>query len=318
MTEFTRRLIKPMLPKAFGLWKMFRLVPVLSWSATSFALGIGPAVSLNTSAQINWCYVTLVVFSGLVLHGITAHACNDLVDWRSGTDRVSPGILSGGSGVIKNGLLSERQLMFICLAGLLLPIAASLYLSSQRGPLVFVFLLVGAWSGLSYTLPPFRLSYRPLLGEWLSAFPTILCCTIGSFYILTGQVTIEVATAGVIHGFFSLGWLMQHHLPDMTADLGASPPKVTTPAFFSRRWGPGSARLAPASYCTLAALTGLWAGIFIDPVFFIVLPFATFCIYLSAATDPLNVASITVREKTMVLLTSGHAAILAVLLGLGW
>ncbi|HBC92274.1 MAG TPA: hypothetical protein DCZ10_05045 [Pelotomaculum sp.] len=318
MAESTRRLIKPMLPKAFGLWKMFRMVPVLSWSATSFALGIGPAVGWSTSAQINWWYAALVVLSGLVLHGITAHACNDLVDWRSGTDRVSPGILSGGSGVIKNGLLSERQLMFICLAGLLLPVAAGLYLSSRLGPLVFVFLLTGVWSGLSYTLPPFRLSYRPLLGEWLSAFPTILCCTTGSFFILTGHMTIEVASAGIIHGFFSLGWLMQHHLPDMDADLSASPPKVTTPAFLSRRWGPGSARLVPAGYCALAALAGLWAGISIDPVFLIVLPFAAFCIYLAAATDPRNVASITIREKKMVLLTSGHAALLALLLGLGW
>ena len=318
MTEFTRHLIKPMLPKAEGLWKMFRLVPVLSWSATSFALGIGPALSLKASTQINWWHVILVVLSGLVLHGITAHACNDLEDWRSGTDQVSPGILSGGSGVIKNGLLSERQLWFICLAGLLLPIAASLYISRQRGPLVFILLLVSTWSGLAYTLPPFRLSYRPLLGEWLSAFPTILCCTIGSFFILTGQVTGQVITAGVIHGFFSLGWLMQHHLPDIAADLSASPPKVTTPAFLSRRWGPGSARLVPASYFSLAALAGLWAGLFIDPVFLIVLPPATFCIYLAAATDPLDVESITVREKLMVLLTSGHAAILAVLLGLGW
>lgn len=318
MAEFARLLFKPMLPKAEGLWKMFRLVPVLSWSATSFALGIGPALSLNTSNQNNWWHLTLVVLSGLTLHGVTAHACNDLQDWRSGTDRVSPGILSGGSGVIKNGLLNERQLLFICLAGLLLPIVASLYLSSQRGPLVFVFLLVGTWSGLAYSLPPFRLSYHPLLGEWLSAFPTILCCTALPFFILTGHVTSQVITAGAIHGFFSLGWLMQHHLPDIAADLSASPPKVTTPAFLSRRWGPGSARLAPACYFTLAVMAGLWAGIFIDPVFLIVFPPATYCVYLAVVTDPLDVASTTVREKMMLLMASGHAAALAVLLGLGW
>jgi 1,4-dihydroxy-2-naphthoate octaprenyltransferase len=318
MAEFTRLLIKPVIPKAEGIWKMFRLVPVLSWSATAFALGIGSAFSLNAPSRINLWDIILLVLSGLVLHGITAHACNDLEDWRSGTDRVSPGILSGGSEVIKNGFLSERQVWFVCLAGLLLPIAASLYLSRERGPLVFVLLLVGAWCGLSYTLPPFRLSYRPLLGEWLSAFPTILCCTIGSFFILTGHVTIKVITAAVIHGFFSLAWVMQHHLPDMYADLGASPPKVTTPAFLCRRWGPGSARLVPASYFTMALLAGLFAGILIDPVFLIALPPAAGCIYLASATDPLNVVSITIREKQMILLTSIHAVVLAVLLGFGW
>lgn len=318
MADFTRNLIKPVFPKVEALWKMFRLVPVLSWSATSFALGIGPALSLNPPVRINWWHVILVILSGTVLHGITAHACNDLEDWRSGTDRVSPGILSGGSGIIKYGLLSERQLRLVCLAGLLLPVSAGLYLSTQRGPLVFVLLLVGAWSGLSYTLPPFRTSYRPLLGEWLSAFPTILCCTIGSYFILTGHVSGKVITAGVIHGFFSLGWLMQHHLPDMAADLGASPPKVTTPAYLCRKWGPGSARLAPACYFALTGLAGLWAGTFRNPVFLIAIPPAAFCIYLTAATDPLDVASITAREKMMVLLTSGHAAVLAILLGIGW
>lgn len=307
-----------MLPKVEGIWKMFRLIPVLAWSATSFALGVGPALSVNNSIRINWWHITLVVLSGLVLHGITAHACNDLEDWRSGTDRVSPGILSGGSGVIKNGFLNERQLMLVCLAGLLLPIAASIYLSSQRGPLVFVFLLIGAWSGLSYTLPPFRLSYRPLLGEWLSAFPTILCCTMGSFFILTGYLSGQVITGGVIHGFFSLGWLMQHHLPDMAADLSASPPKVTTPAFCYRRWCPGSARLVPAFYFFLAALAGLWAGIYISPVFLAALPPASVCIYLAYVTEPLDVASTTTREKIMILITAVHATVLAVLLGLGW
>lgn len=295
---------------------MFRLVPVLSWSATSFALGIGPA--LSTPTRINWWHFTLVVISGMILHGITAHACNDLEDWRSGTDRESPGIISGGSGVIKCGLLSERQLMFVCLAGLLLPFGISLYLSSQRGPLVFVFLLVGTWSGLAYTLPPFRLSYRPFLGEWLSAFPTILCCTAGSFFIMTGYLSGKVLVAGFIHGFFSLGWLMQHHLPDIAADLSASPPKVTTPAFFSLRWGTGSACLVPALYFFLANLAGLWAGLYIDPIFLIALLPATFCIYLAFTTAPFNVENITMRERIMVLITAGHATVLAILLALGW
>lgn len=297
---------------------MFRLVPVLSWSATSFALGIVPAFRMSTSIGINWWHVTLIVLSGLILHGITAHACNDLEDWRSGTDRVSPGIISGGSGVIKNGLLSERQLVLACLAGLLLPIAAGLYLTKQRGQLVLGFLLLGTWSALSYTLPPFRFSYRPLLGEWLSAFPTILCCTTGSFFILTGYLSGNVLAAGVIHGLFSLGWLMQHHLPDIAADLSASPPKVTTPAFFSLRWGTGSSRLVPVIYFSLAALAGLLAGTYIDPIFFIVLPPATFCIYLAHTTAPLDIADITMREKIMLLVTAGHATVLAVLLGPGW
>lgn len=315
MNTFNQNFLKT---KTVGLWKLFRFLPVLSWSVCAFALGVGLAVGTTGYGSVNWWHVVLVTLAGAALQGITAHAYNDLEDWRSGTDRKSPGILSGGTGVLRYGLLSESSLSFIGLAGLLLPVTAGVYFSVLRGPLVVVFLLVGTWAGLAYTLPPFRLAYRPLLGEWLAAFPAILSCTSGSFFVLTGSVTKQALTAGTLHGLFSLGWLMQHHLSDILADLGASPPKLTTAALAYRSWGPSRARLAPAAYFTLAALGGFIGGAFLDPVFFLAVLPAFLCIYLAMITDPLDVNSITGREKGMIALTTGHAAVLAVLLGLGY
>lgn len=304
--------------KAAGLWRLFRFLPVLSWSICAFALGVGLAVGSIGRDSVNWWHVILVTLAGAALQGITAHAYNDLEDWRSGTDRKSPGILSGGTGVIRFGLLSEGNLSFIGLTGLLLPVLTGIYFSTFRGPLVLVFLLVGTWAGLAYTLPPFRLAYRPLAGEWLAAFPAILSCTSGSFFVLTGKVTGPALAAGTLHGLFSLGWLMQHHLSDLFADLGASPPKITTAVLAYRSWGPSGARLAPAAYFTLAALGGFLGGAFLNPVFFLALLPAFLCIYLALITDPLDVNSITKREKGMITLTTGHAAALAILLGLGY
>lgn len=305
-------------PIAVGLWRLFRFLPVLSWSICAFALGVGLAIGSSGNGSLNWWHVALIVLAGAALQGFTAHAYNDREDWRSGTDRESPGILSGGTGVIRDGLLSEGSLSFIGLAGLLLPVMAGFYFSIQRGPLVFVFLLVGIWAGLAYTLPPFRLAYRPLLGEWLAAFPAILSCTVGSYFVLTGNVTLQALTAGTLHGFFTLGWLMQHHLSDLFADLNASPTKLTTAAFAYKRWGPSGARLTPAAYFTLAALGGLMGGFIINPVFFLAVVPAFLCIYLAITTNPLDVHSITGKEKAMIALTTGHAAVLAVLLGLGY
>jgi len=308
-------LFKPILLKIKAIWEMSRLAPALAWSATSIILGLGSAFSLSTN--INWWQLSLIFFSGLCLHSITAHGCNDLEDWRSGTDQASQGVLSGGSGVLKNGLLSERQVWLISLAGVLPPAIATFYLSKQVGPFVFLLLFVGIWSAFTYTIPPFRFSYRPLLGEWLSAYPTILCLTIGTFFIQTGTVSASVATAGVIHGFLSLGWVMQHHLPDIPSDLAANPQKLTTPAFVSRRWGLTKAYLVPAGYFIMAALSAVAAGLLIDQIFLIALPCAVLCIYQAVKTNPLDVASITAREKMMMLFTSTHALLLAALLGLG-
>lgn len=293
-------------------------MPVLSWSICAFALGVGLAVGSTGRGSLNWWHVVLITLAGAALQGITAHAYNDLEDWRSGTDRKSPGILSGGTGVIKCGLLSEGSLSLIGLAGLLLPVMAGIYFSVLRGPLVLVFLLVGMWAGLAYTLPPFRLAYRPLLGEWLAAFPAILSCTSGSFFVLTGKVTGLALTAGALHGLFSLGWLMQHHLSDLFADLGASPPKITTAALAYRSWGPSGARLAPTTYFILAALGGFLGGTLLNPVFFLAILPAFLCIYLAIITDPLDVNSITRQEKGMIAITTTHAAVLSVLLSLGY
>ncbi|MFB4164979.1 hypothetical protein ACE1TI_14410 [Alteribacillus sp. JSM 102045] len=36
-----------------------------------------------------------------------------------------------------------------------------------------VLLGIGVWGAAAYSLPPFRLSYRPFAGEWLCTFPSV-------------------------------------------------------------------------------------------------------------------------------------------------
>lgn len=298
--------------KLNGIWRVTRLLPVLAWSTCAFALGGG--LAFGSTASFDWHLMVLVAVAGTLLHCLTAHAFNDLVDWRTGTDSKSPGKLSGGSKVISDGLLNEGNLKVLGLSGLILPVAAGIYLSITKGPLVLVFLLVGIWGGMSYTLPPFMLAYRPFLGEWLAGFPTILSCTTGSFFILTGDITVKALATGIPHGFLSLGWLMQHHLPDLSADMSATPPKITTPVLAYTRWGSFGARLAPGVYFLLAAVAGIIEGFLLDPVFFIAVVPALICTRLALTTDPLNVQSVTKNEILMISITVGHALILTVLL----
>ncbi len=308
-------------PEVVGLLRLMRMMPVIASTICSFALGIGLALGTIGPESLNlrnlW-YVTLIVVAGLTLHSITGHAYNDLQDWRSGTDKFSPGILSGGAGVIEDGLLDERKLLLAALLGILPPVLASLYFINLRGYYVLFFLLTGMWASLAYSMPPLRLSYRPLLGEWLALFPGFLACAAGSFYILTGNLNWKIVTAGIIHGLLTLGWIMQHHLPDIGADLKAIPTKLTTPAFVYITWGAGGSRLVPVAYFILAALAGVAGGFFFKPIFYLTIIPSSFCAYLAVTTDLFSVESITKREKRMITVSTCFAVTISLLMGLGF
>ncbi|TEB10727.1 prenyltransferase [Pelotomaculum propionicicum] len=305
-------------PEVTGLIRILRIMPVIASTVGSFALGFGLALGAKGFAVFNLKHAALIFAAGLTLHSVTGHAYNELQDWRSGTDKLSPGILSGGAGVIEDGLLDERKLRLAALAGILLPLMASLYFNSLRGYYVLFFLLAGLWSSLAYSIPPFRLAYRPLMGEWLALFPGFLACTTGSFYILTGALNWQVVTAGTIHGLLTLGWIMQHHLPDIGADLMATPAKITTPAFVYKKWGPDAVRLVPAVYFFLAALAGAAGGFFFKTIFYLAIVPSLLCAYLSVTTDPFCVKSITIREKRMINISTCFALVMALLVGLGF
>lgn len=304
-----------------GLLRLMRMMPVIASTICSFALGVGLALGTIGPESLNLRnlrYVTLIVVAGLTLHSITGHAYNDLQDWRSGTDKFSPGILSGGAGVIEDGLLDERKLLLAALVGILPPVLASLYFISLRGYYILFFLLIGIWASLAYSIPPLRLSYRPLLGEWLALFPGFLACSTGSFYILTGSLNWQIVTAGTIHGLLTLGWIMQHHLPDIGADLKAIPPKLTTPAFVFKKWGMGVVRLVPVAYFILAALAGAIGGVFFKSIFYLAIIPSSYCAYLAVTTDLFCVKSITTREKKMITGSTCFAAAITLLMGLGF
>lgn len=305
-------------PEVAGLIKILRIMPVLASTVCSFALGVGLALGSMGLELLNLRHVTLIVAAGLTLHSVTGHAYNELQDWRSGTDKFSPGILSGGAGVIEDGLLDEKKLRLAALAGILPPVLASLYFISLRGPYVLFFLLTGIWASLAYSTPPLRLSYRPLLGEWVALFPAFLACTAGSFYILTGSLNWQIVTAGTIHSLLTLGWIMQHHLPDIGADLKAIPPKLTTPAFVYKKWGAGRVRLVPVAHFILAALAGVMGGVFFKSIFYLTIIPSSFCAYLAVTTDLSCIESITASEKKMITISTCFAVAIALLMSLGF
>lgn len=224
--------------KLKGLWMLVRIIPVSSWSLSAILLGTSIVVSDIGWREVNRFHLILIVLSAFLLQGIIAHAFNDLKDWESGTDLYSPGILSGGSGVIRELFFDQEELTTLARCSILLVIMIAFYFVLILGLSVAIFCIIGLFAAIAYSCPPLRLAYRPWAGEWFCAWPAMVACTAGTSYVLSGGGWyLESFILGMLHATFCITWLMLHHIPDVEADLRAKPVKWTTVAYLKKKRG---------------------------------------------------------------------------------
>ena len=212
--------------KGKGLWLLLRPLPVLAWTGGAFILSVG--LAYRAGLPLLWHQLGRAFLVASIVQGWLAHSLNDRTDWVSGTDQEADQFLSGGSGVIQQGLFDLPQLLGIAAAsGMLIFV-----LVRRSVDLRLYFLLgVGCWGAVAYSAKPWRLAYVPLAGEWAAAFPAIVACGLALYQAAAGGITGLVLMASILHGLMAIAWLMQHHLPDWERDLQAAPPKYTTVAW---------------------------------------------------------------------------------------
>jgi len=293
-----------------ALWTLFRFIPVLSWSVSATAVGVAAAAGA-VGWRPSYIWDGLLILAGTTLfQGFVAHGLNDVEDWRSGTDILSPGLLSGGSRVIPRALLTPRQVTRTAWGAAVLGLASAAVLYARHGPAVVPIAGVAVWSAVAYTQPPLRLSYRPLVGELLAGLPAVVAIIAGTFAVLVGRPGSGVWAAAVVQAIISVAWVMQHHLPDVSADLRASPPKLTTPAWFARRWGLPAAGLVPLAYFLIAAVVSSGLGFLLHPLFWGSAVIAALGAREAYLTDTTSVPEITARQLRMIALSGANSALL--------
>jgi 1,4-dihydroxy-2-naphthoate octaprenyltransferase len=293
-----------------GLWKLIRIFPVLCWGGGAVLLGASTSFAYF-GLLFPWQTSIFALLAVLLLQGIAAHALNDYEDWKSGTDKSSPGILSGGSGVLRLNLLTQGHLLYLHRLSLGLSIALTSYLCYRYTNMhLFAFLLVGLWAAVAYTCSPFRLSYRPLLGEWLAAWPAMVACTTGTTFLVMGTIPAISWWAGVVHATISIAWLMQHHLPDIPADLTAKPPKNTTVAYLCARWGWRYVTMPGAIYFFFVVVLGFMALPLHNGFAFSILA-GLLGMILSLTTDPGNLSDVTRKQLGMMTISCLHFCLLS-------
>lgn len=285
----------PVLRQRTGaICRLIRFLPVLALGICSGLLGLGFAWQRNHNAD--WMTFALINLLVILIHGIISHAYNDREDWLSGTDQQSPGILSGGSGVIKEGRFSLEELLQAGRWASLGVLVIGCYFWWRFGIIVIILLAVAVWSAMAYSCAPLRLAYYPLSGEWLCAFPALLAGVAGTYYLLTFDLQPAVLMAGAIHAWLAMGLLMHNHISDVSSDLTAQPRKLTTVALVAAKTGMRNTPLVEVVYFFLALLLGIWGGINYHRVLWITVPSALGCISAALTTRPEDMASITGRQ----------------------
>lgn len=264
------------------------------------------------STELLLIVFTLLILAAFLIHGVLTHALNDYTDHLSGTDNLSPAVLSGGSRVIQEKLITPDRLKHtgILLAVFLLILAAVAAVLSHYA--VSISLVIGVWAAVSYSLPPLQLSYRPFLGEWLSLFPSILFLGFAGPWIVAGYIPIWTWQNALINAFFCLGWVMVHHIPDLKADQQAVPKKQTSVVWAVESFGLPYARLPALLYFSAGGLCAFWLGTDRLPAAAITALAALTAVALILKTDIKNHHQVTATEKILLLLAMASALSLGI------
>lgn len=179
-------------------------------------LALGVAVAY-LEGHFNGIHLLIALFASLLVHG-SVNILNDYTDWVRGTDKlVERTPFSGGSGLIKAGMLSPKVVLIEGIVTFGIALAVGIYFIF----LYPVLLWVVAIGGLLTVL------YTPLLTKVIitELFPGIglgMIPVIGAYVVMQpvgkGAITPAILWASIPAGILVSGLLWINELPDIKAD----------------------------------------------------------------------------------------------------
>ena len=200
-------------------WMVIMRLPFLS--ATIVPILVGAAVAKYAGYPVDWGWLGLTILGGSLLH-IGTNTSNDYFDHSSGTDALNYNYsnvgLNGGSRSIQMGLISPKGVLTVAVTSFALSAVVGIPLILKAGMPVLWLGLIGFFSGLFYTAPPFRFSSRKGLGELLIGLNFGPLMVAGSTLVQTGQLIPEAFLAGIPIGFLIAAVVYVNEFPDHDSD----------------------------------------------------------------------------------------------------
>ena len=185
------------------------IVPVIIGSALAFT---------DKTFSVPLFFVVLLGVSALHLG---SNLMNDYYDAR-GSDpiniRLTP--FSGGSRVIQNGEIAPTFIFLMAIGFFAIALFTGILLAQMGRPLAIIIGLMGLVAGWAYSSPPLQLMMRGA-GElviFLAFGPLI---TLGTYYVMSGQLSWQAFAIGVPQGFLIGEVIWINQFPDFQADQQA-------------------------------------------------------------------------------------------------
>jgi 1,4-dihydroxy-2-naphthoate octaprenyltransferase len=251
----------------------------------------------------------IAAYVPMIAQGFTTHALNDLIDARSGADEYK-GRPFGGSKVIQAGLLSEKDLVHIFWVSLLISAPVGFIYAFIFNPWLILFMVTGFLSGILYTLPPFKFSYRPFLGEWVSALGGMMSVVLGSYFIQTGTLSLLIIMAALLFSFSCMNIMLLFHTMDYENDKTAVPKKNTTIVYLGR----DKAKLHILILASLCIIGWSFIAFEVSGVFFPLVIFAIVSLYFYSEYDVNNNTNVMITTKSITWLNIGGVFITATII----
>ena len=297
--------------------KAFRLQFV---PTSVFPALLGSVIAWVTFCKFHFLYFVLVI-SGVILHHIALNVIDDVFDYLHEVDRSqgkAKNPYTGGSGVLTENLLSVAEMLVVTIICYLLAIFTAIYLTLAVGWPVLIFVGIGLFSSVFYSVPPIRYGYRGF-GELslLVNFGPVIC--LGAFYVQTRTIAWEPCIISLIPGFLMWSMIVINEIPDYEEDRQAG--KLNLVARFGRKLGVFlyvAGLISAYATLLLAVLFGVTSFYMLLGFFSLPIAYNSFRLLKENYRDklkmiPANLAAIKVHAFTMSCLILGYLAEGAVL-----
>jgi 1,4-dihydroxy-2-naphthoate octaprenyltransferase len=214
-TGFPFRPLKP--ASRWRIWiRAFRLHFVLP----SVLPGVlGAVIAWSQGFPFNALLFLLVVF-GVAVNHFGLNMIDDVFDYQHVVDLKKSGEknpFTGGSGVLPDGLLTVREMLYASVLCFTATIIIGLYLTYLCGATVLILGLIGMASSVFYTMPPVKFGYRGFgeLGLLINFGPVIV---LGSYFVQAGRLAWEPMLASLLPGFMMWSMIIINEIPDFESD----------------------------------------------------------------------------------------------------
>jgi 1,4-dihydroxy-2-naphthoate octaprenyltransferase len=190
-----------------------RVIRIRFLLASIIAVSVGLAINWNQNNTVDF-FAAFLTFAGVMALHASVDLLNDFWDYKRGIDTATKRTkMSGGTGVLPEGLLKPSSVYRAGIAFLIIGGVIGVYFVFTDGLIIAVIL---AFAILSIYFYSTKIVDSGLAEFFVAVKGTMI--VLGSFFIQSNQLTIEAAFTGIIVGVLSSMVLFIASFPDYDAD----------------------------------------------------------------------------------------------------